>query len=200
MARSRDISKVLSSNTTLATDDEVAATYQTKASNGMTLISNNSFSSVGTYSLPINTFTSTYDNYRLIVKISAITSDAILYMKMRKSGTDASTLYYYGMLGYSSNPSTENKNGSNVSTGVYLHDLDTGSSAKPTWSTVDLFIPFVTGFTMMNIQSVANTQSGTPVAAVGMGYHSNSDSYDSASFIASAGNISGSITVYGYNK
>jgi hypothetical protein len=33
MARSRDISKVLSSNTTLATDAEVASTYQTKALN-----------------------------------------------------------------------------------------------------------------------------------------------------------------------
>lgn len=200
MARSRDISKVLSSDTTLATDAEVAATYQTKASNGMTLISTTSFTSVASASLPTNTFTSTYDNYRLIVKISATTSDAVLYMKMRKSGTDASTLYYYGMLGYSSSPSTENKNASNVTTGVYLHDLDTGSSAKPTWSTVDLFVPFVTGFTLMNIQSVANTQSGTPVAAVGMGYHSNSDSYDSVTLVPSAGNISGSIVVYGYNK
>lgn len=200
MARSRDISKVLSSNSTLATDAEVAATYQTIANNGLTLIGVNSFSTTASYSLPTNTFTSTYDNYRLIIKITATTSDAILYMKMRKSGADASTLYYYSILGYSSSPSTENKNANNVTTGIFLHDLDTGSSAKPTWSTVDLFVPYINGFTLMNIHSVANTQSGTPVASIGMGYHSNSDTYDSASFIASAGNISGSITVYGYNK
>ena len=200
MARSRELSKVLSSNTTLATDAEVSATYQTIANNGLTLIGVNSFSTTASYSLPVNTFTSTYDNYRLIIKITATTSDAILYMKMRKSGTDASTLYYYSILGYSSSPSTENKNANNVTTGVFLHDLDTGSSAKPTWSIVDLFVPYINGFTLMNIHSVANTQGGTPAASIGMGYHSNGDTYDSASFIASAGNISGSITVYGYNK
>jgi hypothetical protein len=170
------------------------------ANPGMTLISTTSFSAVGTASLPTSTFTSTYDNYRLIVKISATTSDAVLYMKMRASGTDSSASYYYALLGYSSNPSTENKSGGNVTTGIFLQDLDTGSSAKPTWSIIDLFVPQQALATLMNIQSVANTQTGTPAASVGMGYHALSTAYDSITLVPSAGNISGSIVVYGYNK
>jgi hypothetical protein len=180
--------------------DSSTATGLKWANPGMTLISTTSFSAVGTASLPTSTFTSTYDNYRLIVKISATTSDAVLYMKMRASGTDSSASYYYALLGYSSNPSTENKSGGNVTTGIFLQDLDTGSSAKPTWSIIDLFVPQQALATLMNIQSVANTQTGTPAASVGMGYHALSTAYDSITLVPSAGNISGSIVVYGYNK
>lgn len=170
------------------------------ASSGLTLISTTSFTSVASASLPNSTFTSTYDNYRLIVKISATTSDSVLYMKMRASGTDSSTGYYYAIMGLLSTPAAANKNGENVTTGNFLQDLDTGSSAKPTWSTIDIFTPQIANPTLMNIQSVANSQTGTPATSVGMGYHSASTAYDSVTLVPSAGNISGSIVVYGYQK
>jgi hypothetical protein len=189
-----------STNGQLLSVDSSTASGMAWVNPGLTLISTTSFSAVGTASLPTSTFTSTYDNYRLIIKISATTSDSVLYMKMRASGTDSSAGYYYAIMGLLSTPATANKNGENVTTGIFLQDLDTGSSAKPTWSTIDIFTPQIAQPTLMNIQSVANSQTGTPAASVGMGYHTPSTAYDSVTLVPSAGNISGSIVVYGYNK
>ena len=76
MGRARDISKVFSTSTALATDTEVSGsyltlasastTYQTRATAGLTLLNTTSFSGVVTADIPTGTFTSAYQNYRLI--------------------------------------------------------------------------------------------------------------------------------------
>ena len=47
MGRARDISKVFSTGTALATDTEVSTTYQTKAAAGLTLLTPSTISNTG---------------------------------------------------------------------------------------------------------------------------------------------------------
>ena len=109
MARSRDISKVLSSNTTLATDAEVAASYlttasastvyQTKATAGLTLLTPASIANTGgTASIGANgtvsftsasaislndVFSATYTNYQIVIECDGSTS-AQIRMRLRE--------------------------------------------------------------------------------------------------------------------
>jgi hypothetical protein len=167
---------------------------------GFTLINTTSFSSVGSVALPENTFTSTYDNYLVIFKLSATTSDGSISFKMRASTTDSSTGYYYAFLGYNSSNATDNGAVSNGTGGIAILAMDTGSSAKPTFSRIEIYNPKVAEPTSFTYQSAGSNTAGTPIGYHGMGLHTASTAYDTLNFIASAGNVSGSITVYGMNK
>jgi hypothetical protein len=170
-------------------------------SQGLTLINTTSFSAVASASLPADTFTSTYDNYKIIFKLSAVTSDGVVYVKLRASGTDSSAGYYWGLYGVvAGGVSAIVNNASNVTTGFLVMEDDAGSSAKPTFAEMTFLNPKVAEPTSMIGQNISSTNAGSPVGLNIWGLHTASTAYDSASFISSAGNISGSITVYGINK
>jgi hypothetical protein len=210
MGRARDISKVFSTNTALATDSEVSGSYltqssastvyQTKAAAGLVLLNTTSFSGVASIPLPADTFTSTYDNYLIIFKLGAVTSDGGVVLKMRASGTDSSAGYYYSYTGLTSGNVGFTSAVSNAAGGFQLNEMDTGSSAKPTFVRIELYNPKVAEPTTMILQGSFSTVTGVPTAWSGGGVHTPSTAYDSVNFIASVGNITGSISVYGYNK
>jgi hypothetical protein len=167
---------------------------------GLVLLSTTSFSAVASQALPTDTFTSAYDNYKIILKISATTADSAIYLKMRASGTDSSANYYWGLYGVVVGGSIAVNTGSNVSTGFNIMDTDTGSSAKPTFAEITLFNPKVAEPTSMIGQTSQSNTAGSPSGFNLWGLHTPSTAYDSVDFIPTAGNISGSITVYGINK
>ena len=167
---------------------------------GLVLLNTTSFSGVASQSLPASTFSSTYDNYLIVVSISATTADSTLYIKLRASGTDSSANYYWTLNGFTAGGTAQQNGLGPVTTGMYLMDTDTGSSAKPTISRVELYTPFVAQPTSLIYQTATSTNGGIPVGISGMGLHTPSTSYDSATLVPTAGNISGSMTVYGMNK
>jgi hypothetical protein len=59
---------------------------------GLTLIKTQSFSAVASSSVD-DVFSTTYDNYRIILDITDFTSDATVFAKLRVSGTDSSASY-----------------------------------------------------------------------------------------------------------
>ena len=168
---------------------------------GMVLLNTTSFSGVASQALPADTFTSTYDNYKIIFKCSATTADSTIYVKMRASGTDSSVNYYWGIYGIGTSGGGIAINaGSNVATGGFVMDTDTGSSAKPTFVEMTILNPKVAEPTSVLWQNVSSTNAGVPIGYNGYFLHTPSTAYDSLNFIPTAGNISGSITVYGINK
>jgi hypothetical protein len=209
MARSRDISKVLSSNSTLATDAEVAATYQTKATAGLTLITPTSIANTGgTASIGTNgtvsfsaasivslndVFSSTYENYKILLNItSAATQDAI-FMRLRVAGSDNSSNNYYWSLIY------QNVSGGTTPSGANSNNLSSsfrvGYSSTNARSLIEVFSPFATSQTSFNAQ---NGNNNSDFALQG-GNTSVTTSYTGFTLIF-AGNTTGSVSVYGYNK
>jgi hypothetical protein len=180
--------------------DAIDTTLGVYADPGLVLINTTSFSGVASQALTADTFTSAYDNYLIVLKLSAATSDANVFLKMRASGVDSSVNYYYAYLGLTSSNITLNKNGSNVTDGFLLSEVDTGSSAKPTFVRFEIYNPKIAEPTSLILQASISTTAGTPFTLNGGGVHTPSTAYDSANFISSDGNISGSITVYGMNK
>ena len=168
-------------------------------SSGLVLLNTTSFSGVASVSLPAATFNATYDNYLTILKISAATSDGYVSFKLRASGVDASSGYYTAQLGLNSSAGSNNITSSNVTTGIIVLEIDTGSSAKPTFVKMEIYNPFKAEPTNATLINASSSPSGTPQSQTGMGLHTTSTSYDAGTFIASAGNISGSISVYGFN-
>ena len=191
MARSRDISKVLTSSTALATDAEVAATYQTKASAGLTLINTASFSAVSAVSLATGTFSSTYDNYRIIL-VPEAANDQDCTFRMRASGSDNSTANYDRITLEVQTSVTGTR-----STGQTSGTFASIGAATPSPIIFDICNPFLAKHTTV----LANSLYGRANLAIyqTMNIHKVASSFDAMTIIFQV-NTTGSVQVYGYNK
>ena len=213
MARSRDISKVLSSNSTLATDAEVAATYQTKTTAGLTLLTPStiantsgtasigtngtvSFSAASTVSLN-NVFNSTYTNYKVIFNLS-LSAATYIGTRFRVSGSDnSSSQYVYSGPALTSGNGVENA-WSNGLTTSFLEMVRV--SVDTTGGTFDFQDPFETKNTLVTGLSIWNRSSTLINSLSYFGVLKNSTSYDGFTFFPNTGTMTGTVSVYGYNK
>ena len=212
MARSRDISKVLSSNSTLATDTEVSTTYQTKATAGLTLltptsivatggsgsISTNgpvSFTSASAISLN-DVFSTTYDNYKLLF-VGTTSLENTINLRMRVSGADNSTSNYYFQR-------TLSKNGNDVQGGEALATTSWAGFNTNTTNTiieVELFSPFLaTATTFLGRYEKVETLATVHETGTLSGIHNVASSFTGVTYTVGGGTITGTISVYGYNK
>jgi hypothetical protein len=210
MARSRDISKVLSSNTTLATDAEVAATYQTKAAAGLTLltptsivatggsgsISTNgavSFTSASAISIN-NVFSTTYDNYLVKLDYTASTGNG-MYLRLRASGTDANGTDYFRQM-VTGDAGTASGNRESSSTYYNFGYSSTGrSSAK-----LEINSPFIARPTTGNVMFNEQTNTSDIATRSSSWGHNVSTAYDGMTIYPNTGTLTGTVSVYGYNK
>ena len=199
MGRTRDVSKILTSNTSILTLASASTTYATKASTALTLINTTSFSAVSSVSLPNNTFSSTYENYRIIFTTTAIGTADYVYLRMRSSGSDdTGSNYSYAANGRSgaADVTSENSTGTTSQRMAYSA-LTTGMRNI----VLDVFQPNTTNRTTWNYY-YSNEDSGSPnlyLYQVGGGIIRTATQYDSLSFFKS-GTFTGTITAYGYNK
>lgn len=166
---------------------------------GLTFLTGTSFSAVTSFSLPNSTFTSSYVNYRLIVRVTALTADADFTMRMRASGTDNSSGQYNTMLvgiassGVATNATADSATSWNVG------ELDAGI---PGYSLVmDVINPQVATYTACHgTISMVNKAGNASIGRAGSWWMNNTGSFDSLSFISSvASSITGTYRVYGYN-
>ena len=208
MGRARDISKVFSTGTALATDTEVSGsyltlssastTYQTKATAGLTLLNTTSFTAQTTVSIN-DVFSSTYDSYRIIFyRDSTVTSLSGTALKLRVSGSDLSSGYNYVKQLVRSNNSFQTF----YITGevaMYLSD-STDSIGKAV--IVDLANPFrsVSGTDKTFEYNMMGLSSGYNYAGNVFGWVDSATSYTGFSLTNDPGNMTGSVSVYGYNK
>jgi hypothetical protein len=166
---------------------------------GMTLLSTTTFSAVASVSLPDNTFSSTYDNYRIIFNTTAIVTGDYVYLRMRSSGSDdTGSNYSYAANGRSgaADVTSENSTGTTSQRMAYT-DLATGVKNI----VLDVYLPNKTNRTTWNYFA-SWEDSGSPnlyLYQVGGGVMRTATQYDSLSFFKS-GTFTGTITAYGYNK
>jgi len=167
----------------------------TASSQGLTLLSTVAFSGVTSVSLPANTFTSTYSNYRFVINVTTVSGDLSLQFRLRAAGADNTTNNYY-MRGiesiFGSNPNLANDG--TIST---LFGIDNGTNAMLTG---DIIAPQESTRTSLIGNGVGVRTDGNNAAWFVSSWFNATTSFDSASFIASANNMTGVISVYGYNK
>lgn len=167
--------------------------------NGLDLIASGSFTSVNSVSLPNNTFTSTYRNYMLNINLTANSSDSNpLWWRGRVSGSDNSTSnYFYGLRGtrFSDGLTTSGGFGASQTVGMLTrlqNPFTTGSV------TATFFGPQLSSNTTYITQATGRGNGDPDSILNGGGYFGASTSFDSLSFIANVGTISGTYEVYGY--
>ena len=186
MTRSRDLANLGDNTSTLENQ-------------GLTLINTTTFSAVSSVSLPNNTFSSTYDNYRIIFNTTAIATADYVYLRMRSSGSDdTSSNYSYAANGRSgaADVTSESSTGTTSQRMAYT-DLTTGVKNI----VLDVYLPNKTNRTTWNYFA-SWEDGGSPnlyLYQVGGGIMRTATQYDSLSFFKS-GTFTGTITAYGYKK
>jgi hypothetical protein len=167
---------------------------------GLILINTTSFSAVASVTLPAGSFSSTYNDYLLLVNFTGASANLNLTGRMRSGVTDATTAYDAAGVQY-------------VTTGSGLTALNTAggtswdlgqvNSTSPSYS--QLSILFKSPNTTNPNKPAFITGNFVSNAGAGTGYVRNvainlSTQFDTFKLIASTGNFTGNCSVYGYNK
>jgi hypothetical protein len=167
-------------------------------SQGMTLINTTSFSGVSSQAVT-SIFSSTYKNYKIILNITSVTSDCSIFIKMRSGATDSSASYTSNRLQVI-NGTVSGAYGSPETNGFFIFNPDTAVGSGYYNASIDLSNPFESLTTTAQVFSVGLNQTGSYFLNLGGTLHELSNSYDSLNVLTSAGNMTGSIRVYGYNQ
>jgi hypothetical protein len=163
---------------------------------GMVLLNTTSFSAVASQSLPNDTFTSTYDSYRVVLRLSA-SGNTPIRMRFRTAGTDNSSSFYYATwIGVSAVSDTTLYMRSGAQNAGYL---DTQSTTAPKIWGFDIHNPKLSTITFL-LGHYSDNSSAT--AYNGGLIFSDTTSFDSFSFFTVTGGttMTGDVKVYGYNK
>ena len=167
---------------------------------GLWKIAGASFTTATSFSLPNGTFSSSYRNYKLIVQITAVTSDADFTIRMRASGTDdSSNVYGYMMPGYSYAAAASNSI-AEAQTSFVVGEQD--SAIVRYFANFDIIAPqLATPTYFMGGYNFLNKAAGASIARSGVMQFTSSTQFDSLSFISSvASSITGVYRVYGYQE
>ena len=158
---------------------------------GMVLLNTTSLSGVSATSANAGTFNSTYDNYRLIIKITAVgTGTPTINLRLRASGSDNTTSNYAYQIVYGSYNNTAAGEGA---TGLNTWGL--GGFATHLNSVIDLIAPNLTENTYgYGFYSTNNT-----TGLLNLNFRATT-SFDSFTIYPASSTITGVYQVFGYNK
>ena len=162
---------------------------------GLTLINTTSFSAVSSVSLPANTFTSTYNNYEICYSFTGSTA-AQVTGRLRAAGVDNSSANYRRANVEGIPVSSSNNTGETSWIVGEVHSSD-GQRRTLTFRLCD---PATSGVFTSAIITYLSNVNGSPYPIIRWHGVDVTTAYDSMTFIAGAGTITGSISVYGYNK
>jgi hypothetical protein len=157
---------------------------------GMTFLNRTSFSAATSVSVN-NVFSSSYDNYKVLLRITGSSVDGSdVSIRTRSSGTDFSSnvyrraLIYYGLT-----------NSAAITSGVNLTStasvIASSSDVLGAASEINIFEPFLTARTALKASSLGAVvfESSTIINAT--------NSFDGFTIYPASGNITGNIRVYG---
>jgi hypothetical protein len=175
------------------------AAWQTLVSSGLNLITTTSFSAVSSFSLPANTFSSTYTNYLMYCNLDTSVASAEFDFRFRASGTDnTSNNYTWVRYGQSiSGTANDTSGGSLISyfrltpiSGTYSSQFQIAFMAPQDNTLNSGYVS--SGF---YFDSLSNFRGGSASGVLSV-----TTSYDSATFFPSTGTVTGSYSVYGLAK
>jgi hypothetical protein len=153
------------------------------------------FSAVSSVSLPADTFTSTYKNYKLVFNLTSCSDDMSVSIRYRTAGTDNSSATYFQSIFATTNWTTATFSAYNATTDTsHQFVLAPRTASGHAILIVDIMNPFETLRTSYAGMGVSGNESRALT-----GFFNNTTSFDSASLIASTGNFTGAYSIYAYN-
>lgn len=166
---------------------------------GLVFLAGASFSAAASASLPANTFSATYTNYKLVVHVSATDTTREMWVRLRSSGADDSTANYYNANTSSTAAAvTVNSGGTGqtkFATGLY----GVASPGNELAYTLDILRPQVLSHTHMTGTGVGLPSSVAILIGSALNcYQVSTTQFDSLTILPSAGTFTGSYKVYGY--
>jgi len=179
-------------------DSDVVQVYKGSAwtpSSGLTFITGASFPAVQSFSLPADTFTSTYANYRIVVNRTAASGNLLMSWRGRAGGVDESSAQYLSAhIGCDWGGSTAIFVGqSGWGTSAPFGRTDTADIGG--W-VMDIIAPKLSGFTKTMEISMGGQSGAAAMSGASVFYATNS--FDSMTFLLPSGTFTGSYRVYGY--
>jgi hypothetical protein len=169
---------------TLATDIDTTLGVYAPSTSGLELINTTSFSGVSSQSFN-NVFSATYDNYRVIMDLTAGSN---ITMRLRVGGADNSTANYANQFNFGAWNNTLQGVGSIGNTSWPVPGVTTVSQ-----SVRDFMKPFLATQTDVLGLYAINTDTGNWSSQFRA-----STSFDGFSIIGTS--VSGTVSVYGFNK
>ena len=168
--------------------------YPAAATNqGLTLINTTSFSGVASQSVN-DVFSATYDNYRIVITYTSAPG-AATRLRWRVSGSDNTTTNY-NYTGFRSNMA-DSTTGSWTQTadGNDFHFIGETTTSDISSSVLDVFRPFATAKTNYVFSAIRIGQFYG-----GAGYFNATTSFTGFTIYSASGTLTGSVSVFGYNK
>ena len=163
---------------------------------GLVLLNTTSFSGVATISVPANSFSATYDNY-LINFVSTGSTSSTFYMRLRAAGVDSATAIYHWAAGRFRSDGVASNTNNNADTGFAFAYSEQAFAAS-----MFLLTPYLLQKTLLVAPAASGTSGNLSYSGTYSGLHENTTTaYDSCTFYnANAANMTGSVSVYGFNK
>jgi hypothetical protein len=204
MTRARDLASLGDNTSKLEQQGlvQVVATSVTKGASGSASVDskgNVTFSGTESIAL-IGIFTSTYENYKIVVTFSDATADGQIWFKLRAGATDNSSGYYWGTVGRNAAGTVYNNYAANDTGGFFVVNADAGQPDIVS-AEITLFNPQLARKTKFIGNAAGAENAGNITSFFGAGSHNATTAYDSVNFYnTSGGTLSGTIRVYGYNQ
>ena len=177
------------------TSAQIVQAVPTGINSALVLISSTAFTTVASVSLPANTFSATYANYLVYIEITSASAAQTITGRYRAAGTDSSTGIYQNMFTRVTNVNTTSIIGTNQQTS---YSLGGTATTQPFGGFIQINNP-QTAINSTIILQLNVVNSGTSQDSLtGNGVYGDTTSFDSFSFIASTGTITGTVRAYGY--
>jgi hypothetical protein len=163
---------------------------------GLELITSQSFAGQGTLTLN-NVFSNTYDNYLIDLYITQNTTASDSTWTLVNGSTPAASNWGHNTLGLAVGANVHNSGASNQPA-PYFYPVDAGAGIGVKFT---IYSPFRAARTTAFVESITNSSGfGTNHAIWTHAILNNSTSYEGFRYNVTAGNMTGTIRVYGLRK
>lgn len=185
-----------SENLALQIEDRIADLELLISGGGLALVTSQAFSAASAINVN-GCFTSTFDDYLVIVDATNSASNPTLAMRMRGSSTDDSSSTYDQTASYSWNTIANHINGYGGTQQIaqYL-----GKAGGVFTSHMRISAPALAQFTRVINDSATEESSAGAVRIIAAGIHRTASPFDGFSLLLSAGTITGQLRIYGYQN
>jgi hypothetical protein len=161
---------------------------------GLVHIETQTFSAVSSFNFSNDVFTSTYDNYKIVLTLTSSGNDIVLAYRFRTAGVSDSSANYQRQRLEASSSTVSGVSSTNQTS----NNIITSGSAGTNGITLEIYSPKLSAFT--STRSITTTTVGSSNLDDFAGNFKQTTSFDSIEMIIATGTMTGKAILYGYGQ